>query len=311
MRAGGGGGAGSGTGEASYAGRFETKKKPKKGHHTLYNQRMTPRVWLLLLLVVVAAGPSSGGAWHGARSAARRLRAPPSATLSAALWPETPSGEPLLRAKPIVAPADATWGSIWLPLDAVFDLDAYEHTDMKMRFNAQYPAKVGRRVQAGDLTELQHRWKAYKSATGDAEEAAMEQQADRTGEISELDSEDGTVKVRLDADSEPGGRGKMSDADALKTFGASAGGAEEPAAAAYDGGADEDPTWIPIAALELAGSSHAVGARVVVHPHALLMKAWAVYDEWDEDYAWQASSRGRILELDLSDGTALVSFDAD
>ena len=300
---------------------------------------MAPRAWLLAalqLLLLLAAGRSGEGVGTGTPSSSARssFRAPPSAT-SSALWPETASGKPLPRAKPIVSPADATWGSIWLPcvappgprhsgrrclasplarirpgrrclaltphcprrrLDAVFDLDALEHTDMKMRFNGQYPAKVGRRVQAGDLTELQHRWKAYKSVISDAEEAAMEQQADRTGEISELDSEDGTVKVQLDATVRAGKK------------------AERPADAAAEGasGADEAPareedaTWLPLAAL--AGSPHAVGARVAVHPYALLVKAWAAYDSWEEDYAWQAEQAGRITELDLSDGTALVSF---
>ena len=32
-------------------------------------------------------------------------------------------------------------------------------------------------------------------------------------------------------------------------------------------------------------------------------------DEWDDDYEWQAGSEGVVVELDLADGTALVSFD--
>lgn len=41
----------------------------------------------------------------------------------------------------------------------------------------------------------------------------------------------------------------------------------------------------------------------------VLRAVWAEYDEWDDDYEWQADSEGVVVELDLADGTALVSFD--
>lgn len=54
---------------------------------------------------------------------------------------------------------------------------------------------------------------------------------------------------------------------------------------------------------------NAGGERVRVDTLDVLRKVWAEYDEWDDDYEWQAGSEGVVVELDLADGTALVSFD--
>ena len=51
------------------------------------------------------------------------------------------------------------------------------------------------------------------------------------------------------------------------------------------------------------------GERVRVDELGVLRAVWAEYDEWDDDYEWQADSEGVFVELDLADGTALVSFD--
>jgi hypothetical protein len=54
---------------------------------------------------------------------------------------------------------------------------------------------------------------------------------------------------------------------------------------------------------------NAGGERVRVDTLDVLRTVWAEYDEWDDDYEWQAGSEGVVVELDLADGTALVSFD--
>ena len=54
---------------------------------------------------------------------------------------------------------------------------------------------------------------------------------------------------------------------------------------------------------------NAGGERVRVDTLDVLRTVWEEYDEGDDDYEWQAGSEGVVVELDLADGTALVSFD--
>lgn len=54
---------------------------------------------------------------------------------------------------------------------------------------------------------------------------------------------------------------------------------------------------------------HPGGERVRVDELAVLRKVWAEYDEWDDDYEWQADSEGLVVEVDAADGTVLVAFD--
>ena len=127
------------------------------------------------------------------------VRPPPASVTASALWPDGRStGEPLPRAKAGCAEADAKWGSVWLPLDAIFDGESYEHTGMKMKFNSVMPARVGMPVRVAELEELWREWLRYKDNAPQSELEDIAWQAGRTGVILAVDNNDQTAKVRLD-----------------------------------------------------------------------------------------------------------------
>jgi hypothetical protein len=155
--------------------------------------------WAVLVLVLPVFAALLPAAVGGVSSSGRLRREPPTVTSSSALWPDSARGEPLPRAKAIVDPADTTWGSVWLPLEAVFDADNYEHEGMKLKFNAQWPARLGTRVRVAERDELQRHWEAYKSVP-EEELGIIETQANRVGTIMELDRDDETAKISLHPD---------------------------------------------------------------------------------------------------------------
>ena len=149
---------------------------------------------LALLLLVGLPLPSSP-----ATPPPAPVRPPPASVTASALWPDGRStGEPLPRAKAGCAEADAKWGSVWLPLDAIFDGESYEHTGMKMKFNSVMPARVGMPVRVAELEELWREWLRYKDNAPQSELEVIAWQAGRTGVILALDNNDQTAKVRLD-----------------------------------------------------------------------------------------------------------------
>eukprot|EP01051_Picozoa_sp_SAG22_P013646 SAG22_NODE_1553_length_4141_cov_2.014349_1_plen_242_part_00 len=50
------------------------------------------------------------------------------------------------------------------------------------------------------------------------------------------------------------------------------------------------------------------GTKVTVGDLAKLRAAWESYDEWSEDYAWQAGLSGVIVDIDAEDGTLQVYY---
>ena len=71
-------------------------------------------------------------------------------------------------------------------------------------------------------------------------------------------------------------------------------------------GEAEDETWIPATALRAKSFEKGEEAKVVGLKQ--LKEAWEAYDEWSEDYAWQAGQSAFILDLDEEDGTVLLKF---
>lgn len=160
-----------------------------------------------LLLVVALLLPSSalptGSSSSGSQARPRLWREPPATTTSSALWPDSAiSGKPIPRAKPILNPNDSSWGSVWVPLDAVFDAQSMEEAGMRLTFNSVHPARVGMRVGVVGREELQRCWQNYsgRSVLQHGELANLDSQAERVGAILELDDGDDTVKIKLEHD---------------------------------------------------------------------------------------------------------------
>ncbi len=72
-----------------------------------------------------------------------------------------------------------------------------------------------------------------------------------------------------------------------------------------------DESWVPRSALRDPSQPVVAGANVTVGGLSQLMDAWERYDSWSDDYQWQANQPARVVELDDSDGTVLLSFVAD
>ena len=62
-------------------------------------------------------------------------------------------------------------------------------------------------------------------------------------------------------------------------------------------GEAEDETWIPVQAL-LRPEKFEKGAKVTVDNLEKLRTAWEAYDEWSEDYVWQADQSAFITDME-------------
>ena len=179
---------------------------PCAGHDVgLRPRRQNYAAYLMLVVVLLLLLPPSalpnGGSSSGSQGRPRLRREPPATTTSSALWPDSASsGKPLPRAKPILNPDDSSWGSVWVPLDAVFDAQSMEDAGMRVTFNSVHTARVGMRVRVVGREELQKYWQNYngRSVLQHGELTNLDSQADRVGAIVELDDDDDTAKIKLE-----------------------------------------------------------------------------------------------------------------